>query len=282
MSKVIAILTADIHLSETTPVCRTDDFEATMWAKIDYLSQLQRQYDCPILHAGDLFDYWKPSPEMLSKCIERLPAQFYTVYGNHDLPNHNYELREKSGVHTLEQAGVVSILSVGHWGLAPTCPSIVIKGIKILVYHIMTWHKIPPYPGCSSGNAKKLMSDFPEMDIIVTGDNHEPFVVKSNGGVLINPGSLMRRTADQYDHEPRVYLLYSDKTVEAVYLPINLEAVSRDHLDKAQERDERIEAFIEALSQDWTITLSFEENLERFFEKNKVRQSVKQLIYDAL
>lgn len=282
MSKVIAILTADWHLCETVPPCRTDDFLQTQWAKVDFVSGLQQKYKCPVLHAGDLFDHWKPSPELLSMTILHLPKEFHTVYGNHDLPKHSLNLRHKSGIYTLEQAGALRVLPSGHWGEEPETPSIIIKGIEILVWHVMAWYVDAPYPGCRQGNAEKLIKTYNQFDVIVTGDNHVAFTFMHKNRVFVNPGSLMRRTAIQIDFEPRVYLLHEDLTTTPIYLPVNPEAVSREHLQEHEERNERIEAFISALNTDWTVTLSFEENLERFFAENSVRTSVKSLIYDAL
>ncbi|KKL99820.1 hypothetical protein LCGC14_1810530, partial [marine sediment metagenome] len=81
------ILTSDWHLREDTPICRTDDFWSAQWNKVDQVMALQSKYDCPILHAGDLFHHWKPSPYLLSETIDHLQgSRFYTVYGQHDLP----------------------------------------------------------------------------------------------------------------------------------------------------------------------------------------------------
>ena len=84
------IITSDWHLRETNPICRLDDFvEETQWKKVNFISDLQKKYGCPVVHAGDLFDKWKPSPELLTKTMQHIPNDFHTIYGQHDLPNHN-------------------------------------------------------------------------------------------------------------------------------------------------------------------------------------------------
>ena len=50
-----AILTADIHLRDDIPICRTDDYWRSMWQKVKFISKLQKQYQVPVLDAGDLF-----------------------------------------------------------------------------------------------------------------------------------------------------------------------------------------------------------------------------------
>ena len=103
--KPSAILTSDFHLREDTPVCRTDNFWETQWKKVQWVKDLQREYDCPVLHAGDLFHAWKASPYLLRETMKHLPNNFWTIFGQHDLPQHSLELKNKSGVSALEEAG---------------------------------------------------------------------------------------------------------------------------------------------------------------------------------
>ncbi|NMC59973.1 MAG: metallophosphoesterase family protein [Candidatus Methanofastidiosa archaeon] len=284
---VSAILTADWHLMETKPVCRTDDFWIAQWRKVDFVSDLQKQYDCPVIHSGDLYEYWKSSPSLLSETIKHLPKQFYTVLGNHDLPQHNLSLVEKSGVYTLEQAGSLKILKGLHWGQKEfeTPPTIEIDNRYILVWHSMTYVGKPPYPGCLDPTASNLLKKFEkfQLDLILTGHNHQAFIAELDGRLLINPGSLTRQTADQMDFEPRVYLYYAESnTVKPIYLPIEEGVISREHLDIVEKRNDRIDAFINRLDGDWNITMSFEENLKAFFQANNVHESVKNLVYNAI
>jgi predicted phosphodiesterase len=205
------------------------------------------------------------------------------VYGNHDLPQHNIELANKSGIHTLVTGGHIRLLKNGHFG--ETQPMVVDEGFyrKIAVWHTFTYMGKEPWPGCTSPTGNKLLRKYPDFDLIVTGDNHQSFYTEMDGRLLVNPGSLTRQDADQIDFKPSVYLWFAeDNTVERVYLPIDKEAVSRQHLDKVEQRNERLEAFISKLDGEWEAGISFEENLERFKEKNKVNSKVMQIIYTAL
>ena len=101
MKNPTAILTGDWHLREDSPTCRTDDFWTTQWEKVDFVSDLQKKYNCQVIHSGDLFNHWKPSPYLLNKTMRHIPKEFYTVYGNHDLPQHNIELADKCGINVL-------------------------------------------------------------------------------------------------------------------------------------------------------------------------------------
>jgi len=307
-----AILTGDWHLREDTPVCRTDDFWAAQWDKVDQIKQLQRKYDCSVYHSGDLFNHWKPSPYLLNITMQKLPANFRTIYGNHDLPQHNIALSKKCGIDVLKRAKRVEVLDQCHWGDTPGVPSLIWYGEKteaelrieneyhpefeyfpnendhhILIWHVMTYQGKSPWPGCTDLTAEEILLKYLEFDLIITGHNHksftESFTADGKPHLLVNPGSLTRQAADQADHRPCVYLWYADtNTVKPYYLEINKGVVSREHLDRITARDERIEAFVQRLSGEMEIGVNFEESLQRFAQKNKVRKSVMEIVWRAV
>lgn len=273
------ILTGDWHLRESIPVCRTDNFWEAQWSKVRQIRDLQQQYQCLVIHSGDLFDHWKPSPYLLSETMENLPDQFYTVYGNHDLPQHNLELVNKSGIHTLEIAERLKTLSGAHWGQDLVSD----ETSPWTVWHVMTYQGKVPWPGCTDLSAKQILQKYPQFDLIVTGHNHKSFVEELDGRLLVNPGSLTRQTADQEDHEPKVYLYYaSTNTVVPHILKHEKGVISREHIDRTEHRNERLEAFVQLLSEEYEHGISFEENLERFCQVNNVRKSVTDIIRKAI
>ena len=294
MNKPTLILTADWHLREDTPTCRTDDFQVAQWEKVRFVVDLSLKYDIPIVHAGDLFNHWKPSPALLSKTIEefrKLKQPFYTIYGNHDLPQHNLDLQYKCGIYTLIQAGVVELLDGTHWLQNPEHPSLVWGNGKypsrhdktILVWHVMTYQGVKPWPGVVDTPAGGLLRKYPEYDLILTGHNHKTFIETYEDRILVNPGSLTRQSADQMDHVPAVYLWFNeDNSVKRIKLPFKEGAVTREHISSVEERNERLEAFIQKLDGKWDIEASFVENLERFLKVNDVREDVRKIIYEAI
>jgi len=288
MGKPSCILTSDWHLREDTPTCFTGDFQLEQWEAVQTIYDLQAKYNCPILHAGDLFHHWKPSPWLLSKTIFFLPKQFYTIYGQHDLPQHNWELRDKSGIHTLEKAGSLRVLKGCHYGQQPDMDYYAeaeITGFtkRILVWHHMAYNVTPPYPGAPEGNAVGILRKYPQYDLIVTGDNHESFTVTLDGRRLVNPGNITRQSAKQIDFKPRVFLWYAeDNSVIPVYLPIAEDAISREHIDIKQEKEERLEAFMSHVSNDYEVEVSFENNLKAFFNTNDEEKDVEELVYKAI
>mgnify|MGYP002630471192 CR=1 FL=1 len=279
-----AILCADFHLREDQPTCRIDDFWTVQWEKVDFISDLQRKYDCPVLMAGDLFNHWKPSPYLLTTAIKHLPAQLYLVHGNHDLPQHSLEQSEKSGVGVLEAAQVLDVLPTCHWGQMPDKGSLFEPELDVLVWHVMTFPKgTSPWPGCTDLNAEQILEKYPQFPLILCGHNHATFTEEYEGRLLVNPGSLTRQDADQENHEPCVFLWYAKtNTVKKVILPHNPGVISREHIDRPQERHERMEAYIERMNLDWKIKLKFKDNLEIFFRENPVPKNIQELIWISM
>jgi DNA repair exonuclease SbcCD nuclease subunit len=284
-NRPIAILTGDWHLRDTQPKARTDDFWEAQWKvvhKVFELSyELGRKYDedmisLPIIHSGDLYDNWKPSPHLLAKTIEVFKywqedfILFRTVYGNHDLPQHNIDLAHKTGIQVLEKARVVSVLNGTHWGNKPTGNDLVgIRRIPLLIWHVMTWKKEShTFKGDTSSPARKLLEDYEFADVILTGHNHIPFVEHYDNRVLVNPGGITRQTADQMDIEPRVYLLHEDGSVKLEILPYSNDELTNEHNEKRQEKDERISAFVQRLNKGQKFA-SFEDNLDALVNGNK-------------
>jgi DNA repair exonuclease SbcCD nuclease subunit len=257
------ILTSDWHLREDTPVCRTDNFWESQWDKVHQISHLQREYDCPVIHAGDLYHHWKPSPLLISKTLESLPRSFHTVYGQHDLPNHSMELSYKSGIFAILSANRLSIMD-GSWGDHKPGEIRFLNKVyknresrfkhRVGVWHKFVWDgKKIPWPDCDEKTAKQVLKENPEFDLIVTGDHHRPFVQhygrKGRYQTLVNCGCLTRQDASYKDHRPRVWLWYDkDNRVEPYYLDVNPDDVTRDHLEIKELKEKRISAFISRLS----------------------------------
>lgn len=297
INQVDAIICSDLHLTEQTPICRTDDYIRAQRNKLNFISDLQKQYKCPVLCAGDIFDHWKPSPWLISFALQHLPDQLIAIPGQHDLPHHNLELIEKSGFWALMQAErilyrikIFNKLGFALYALPfgmkvpEKSPIEDVKDKKILMLHQLTWQKEPWTGADPKVNARKLLKDNPDFDLIITGDNHQAFTEEYEGRLLINPGSMMRSTADQIDFRPRVYLWEAEsKTAEIVYLPIESGVVTREHLEKKAEHEHRMDAFIELIqSEEFEIGVSFEENVKHVLKTGNINQAVQAKVLEAL
>jgi DNA repair exonuclease SbcCD nuclease subunit len=301
------VLVSDLHLTDSTPVSRIDDYQAAQIKKLKFLQELSEENNnCPVLCAGDVFDYWKASPWLCSMAYEYLPKKFICIPGQHDLPGHSLQEYERSALGLLEKANRIKVLKGdGLWFGSMFIVGAPFGGLKsvhlsstydqdrprqhrrvIFMFHELVWPDTPP-SWDKRGNvftSDSVLDDFGQyFPLILTGDNHQSFVREKNGSILVNPGSMMRINADQEDHKPKCYLYYAENnTVEAVDFPIEQDVHNREHLDSKKERDDRISAYIERMSRDWEIGLSFKKNLEVFFTENHVPQKVREIIWQAM
>lgn len=305
--KPTAIITADIGLQEGQPICRLDSHWEAQARKILWLKKLQEKHGCPILDGGDLFEVWKSSPNLERWALQNLPDGICTIPGNHDLKAHNIQLYEQGSLAVLEAAEKITVISKLHtlplihssgkftivgfpWGV-PVCGfdkekakrDLDIKGPIIALVHAMTYVGRSPFPGCKDPGALSLLKKMSGFDLIIIGHNHKPFIVEHEGRKLISPGSLTRTTADQADYKPCVYLWYAeDNSIEAIPVPIEADVISREHIDVVENKEARISAFVERLGGEFEVSLSFKNNLQNFFGKNRVRKAVQDLVWGAV
>ena len=221
---VTAILTSDMHIRNTVPRNRIDNYFLAQEKKIKFIKQLQLDHNIPILDAGDLFDKWDSSPFLEAWAIKNLPNDIYTIPGNHELPSHDVNNLERSSLHVLEVAEKICLLQKNSfsknflckngeylfffgfpWGSEPSnypCA----EGKMIALIHSMVIDTPLSYKDTSAVFGEALLDYMSNFDLIVTGHNHKSFVVEKDGRFLVNPGSMMRMSKSQINDEPRVYL----------------------------------------------------------------------------
>ena len=302
MKKATAILTADIELRAFQPTCRIDDHWSAQERKIAWLRGLAEKHDCPILDAGDLFDKRckiNPSHWLLGWAIQNLPRPFYTIPGNHDLPGKSIDNYQNSAMAVLEGADVLSSVyniwdkSISRldfylegfaWGQelmnAPDSLKNTPEYKKVALIHAMVYEEFEPFPGCDGYSAKEVMDLLPDFDLIVTGHNHQTFTREKGGRVLVNPGSLMRNDADQFDFKPSVFLWYAeDNSIERVFVPIEEGVIGREHIDIKKEKENRLDAFVEKLGEQVVSGINFHDNLEAACADEAVVDGVKDKVW---
>ena len=299
-----AIVVSDLHLTDATPVSRNDDYLVAQEKKLIWLCELSKANDgCPVLCAGDVFHHWKASPWLCQMTWHLLPRPFVTIPGQHDLPMHSLEDYEKSALSLIgsidDDVYVLNRMrfftpayhvtgfpfgTLDDLETSKLIPKEEHDQRQILMLHALTWSKKRPSWDKGSWTDLELLERYGAYyDLIVTGDNHVGFVTRRGGSLLVNPGSMMRMTADQKDYHPACYLYYAiSNEVVPAYFPIQPNVHSTEHLDKVQERDARIAAYIERMEQDWKVGFSFRANLEAFFTENKVTEQVRKIIWQHL
>src|ERR1700730_8272936 len=110
---VIALCCSDVHAWSVAPKARSEEKD---WIRVwcGYLNQvysIAEKNNAIVIIAGDLFDKFDPTPEVINAFLDEILSPTYTVAGNHDLEHHRQDNLHKSGYQTLESAGAIKNLS---------------------------------------------------------------------------------------------------------------------------------------------------------------------------
>lgn len=277
---------SDLHLRDSLPMSRTDDYLAAQFSKIRQIRKWWEENETPyILAGGDIFHHWKSSPWVIREAIDILPIIDVAVAGQHDLPKHNVDLISQSSIDVLCAARKIKHLCI----CTPRkIDELLISGFSygqeivgdeksdIVIAHVMVSESNVKYP-YETTPAKTLLKKFPNAKLILTGDNHSTFIEEYKGRVLINPGSVMRMTADQGDHKPCFFevTIHKDNIYwKQHFLKIEDNVLTREHIVKVEMREKRVEAFIKYLKKSFDVGLSFEDNLKKFFAENNINKKL--------
>ncbi len=283
MYKFIAC--ADLHLRDSVPTCRIDKYWEAQEDKFIFLINKAIEFDCDIYCAGDFFHKAKSSSYLEAWAIKELQRlttvnlAFWVIPGQHDLPNHNIDLIDHSSLWVLSCANVIDII------LNP------FEQIAHLNHDIAMVHKMihldkPIHKSIKSTKALSLLKDDSITKLIISGDNHIPFITRYKKQILINCGSMMRMSADQIDYKPCFYYIEMDEEnikIERITYPIKANVIDRSYIDAEKERDYRIESFVDRIkNNDYEIELDFNKNLENFFKANRIRKPVQEICWRNL
>jgi len=296
--RVLAICCSDIHLSLTSPIARSveEDWLECMGRQLDELKALSEEHDAPIVVAGDLFDRHDPKPELINFALARFP-KCYAVPGQHDMIHHRLGDIKKTAYYTLVQAGIVTNLKPGRpvdvggltlhgfpWGtkLHPlrTKPHDLV--LDIAVVHKYMWKNLDSFYSPDDAHASVVAPNLKGYNIVVIGDNHQPWHGKYNGGTTFwNCGGFYRRRSDEVNHKPSVGFIMSDGTMERYYLDVSKDKFL-DQKDIAAVKGLDSEGFLNELASLGDTPVSFREAIIRAMERERVSEGVRNIVTKAM
>lgn len=237
MSKeILFTVCSDIHITDKVPSCRLETKEEWLDKQFSFLSLFSKEVN-PVI-AGDIFEKSHMNSEyIMYKTSEAVgDNSIYCIYGNHDVPLRNLDLFKYSSYYILMMMSRSYGFSDFSNKVLDTCPSVYgipwvssniedsIKNIpdtaSIVVTHKFVYDK-KPYPTApTSGSAESFLNLFPpNIKLVITGDNHNGFIYRSKGRVLLNCGTVFRDTIALKEYTPKYYRIFSDYSIEEV--PIN-------------------------------------------------------------
>lgn len=299
---VISIHCSDFHLWDTPPSFRADepDWWKAQLRPIEQIKALQTKYGgVPIVFGGDLFDRYKPSPELLNFALKHLPVM-YGIAGNHDLPNHRYDDIHKSGYWTMVEAGRLIDLKPGEPyplnGLTlhgypfgtpvKSIASHMIDGFNVAVIHQYVWRGGHGYVGAPEDRkAAQVQRGLGNFSHAFYGDNHAAFTYATEDLFLVNTGCIIRRRRDEADYAPSVWLLWSDGEVSRKKLDCSRDVYSqvetKESVGKGESIDpERLIASLRGLQQKNRI--DFQATVEQILEASSLDQTVREKVMEAI
>ena len=280
------ICTADWHLKKAVPVCRTETEEewfAYQFKIIYQILDLCEKYESTLLIAGDLFDRAVPGQKLINTFLlnfKNLDFKIIAIAGNHDLPYHNFNLINESAFDTLTQGNIFdhsSEITEHHFNTEKD------KDRDIVICHHLCFpdkKSIPP--NVNAYIPDDIFDMYPTAKYIICGDYHQGHVTEKDGRFVIVPGCTTIQAADLINYDPKVYLLdTNNNTIEAIKLTNNKDNISNLHITEQNERDTRIDEFIDSLVRNKKISLDFVLNVKRILE-TKIDEDVKKIIIQIM
>lgn len=281
------IITADWHIRSTKPRCRTDEnWIETQKQALNQLAQISFDKQSPIMVVGDIFHSNSDTSFECVNMVQKLAdyvGGIYILAGNHDLPYHSSENIDKSAIGVLLQSENVSKIedycdefSAGNFDEER-------NQMPFMFIHTLTIpnEDKPDFIECET--PESLLAKNTIAKWIFTGDYHKNFHYEKNGRHVVNSGCLLRQVADMKDYQCGVYFVDTDDDV-VEFIPIidNHDLVNDDYIIRRDEREERIEKFVNKLKDIESISLDFLANVEKALLSNNIDEDLKLCIEELI
>ena len=277
------IVTGDIHFRGNNPRARLDNYMVAIKRKLLEVVELAIDHNATaIICPGDLFDspktMWGTVAE-LADVLKQAPCPVLCVHGNHDIWAGNAGSKPRTPFGFLERLNFIwdvsgatyfinNVSVSGHGfnvetdtelGMEQFMPTYGFPNDFEDVYRIHLVHSmlLERPPGFEMRHT--LISDVKTTaNVIISGHDHTGFGIKQrdDGVLFINPGALCRLSAHQAEMERRVQvalLTIDTDGARAELIPLSSalpghEVLSREHIENAVERENRLGRFLELLA----------------------------------
>jgi len=293
------IVTADWHIRATKPRCRIDeDWMETQLNALNQIQKISEEKNAPVMVVGDVFhsnsDTSFECLRLVQYIADRL-GELYVLAGNHDLPYHNSENLNKSAIGVLLNSNKVHLIKDYFEKLHFNTDEKILfsasnfdeqdyKNAKFVFKHVLCFPDVKSIPqNVDAITAKELLDEFPNAEWIFIGDYHHNFHYEKNGRHVINPGCILRQASDFKDYQCGVYCVDTDKN-EIEFIPIidKERFIDDSYILKQEEREQRIESFVDKLKDTKNISLDFIDNVHKAIQENRLESDVVDMIEELL
>ena len=289
------VVMGDLHLAEASPRSRIDDYQETVFNKLEFIFKTADENDACILQPGDFFNQPNPSYEFFSKMVLLLKryseVSVFSIYGQHDL---RYRNRTNTAIKALNHAcdnffilenNILYKKQYHLYGVSygEEIPEVEYDKKNILLIHKMIIKDKKVWAGQADYTEASGLLKKSGFGIIVSGDNHQLFTEEYKGRKLFNCGSVMRSSISQVNHKPTIFLI-DDNCMEEIQIPIqpSKKVFKLEEVERENSRSEEINSFIEGLSEQKEMGLDFEDNLEKYCKQNNVPKEIRQIIKENM
>ena len=219
-----------------------------------------------------------------AKRLMKHGLKLYIICGNHDLLYHSSFNLSKSAVGVLLNSENIYKVTDYSDDVAGANFDEETENKKIVFKHILTFKdksEIPP--NVDAVTAQDLLDEFDKAKYIFTGDNHHSFIYKKNGKIVINSGCLIRRNSDFKNYIPMIhYVDEKENIIESIPIIDNEELIDDSYITKENEREKRIDDFVDKLKNTQSVSFDFMDNVEKAILVNDFSEDLKDVIHELL
>jgi DNA repair exonuclease SbcCD nuclease subunit len=217
----------DLHISDTPPTARTDDYLAAILSKLEQVKLIAQKLECSaVLCAGDVFHLkspWKVShslTQIVIKVFKNFPCPIVILAGNHDLSANRVDSLPKQPLGTIFESGAAHNVLESDFYAKDGDTNVLVRGVpyseaisladlpksnsgefEILLLHWFASEAGGDFFGSKMFSYKEL-GESSSADVFVIGHDHR------DGGIstlnisgrprhFINVGALSRGSLDE-------------------------------------------------------------------------------------
>jgi predicted phosphodiesterase len=252
--KYDALVFSDPHIYGRNPICRKDNLVELQFEKLNEVKDIANRYKVPVICLGDVTESPHISHAMVSviaQILNQIDKKFFTLIGQHDLWYYDLSsfdstalgalVNASQNIHRIEMFNNIYNFNINyaHWNQIPQ-----IREGNIFLTHkpVVPREFVKKYMWLSqnvNNNKFYILEDLPKTyNLIMCGDWHLRYIYRNNKTLLINPGALTRRKAneDSLNTFPSVILISFEFPFNHKILALQIaknpeEVISSDHLE---------------------------------------------------